>query len=446
MIVSCANQLPPSGGDPDTLPPKIISVYPKPNTVLFKGNKLIFKFNEYVDRRSMQESFLIYPDPGGSFEFSWSGKETEITFEKGFKKNVTYLVTLGKDLKDVREGNMLGTPYRFAFSTGPKIDKGIIEGRVVSDNFDRVKIFGYKVNGRDLNPEKDIPEYITGTNDSGFYSLVNLSEGKYRLFAVLDDDRNNLYGKDFESISMLSEEALISDSSETFAGADFLLINPELKKSDKKFLNSLFADPSGNLSSNIENNGKYILPDQRFYFQFKTFIKDKSDIVNNFSVYDSAASKKFNLVFNWINDSLLEVFSTEKFSFSSKLKLIIDPEQQKEFSFSGSLNVIDKNNTGTIEGKIIMKDKSDAELIVKLMEKDNYRNIYSKKLRGEEMFEFSGIPEGKYIIFAYIDANGNGEYDSGNYFPYKPSERISVYEKELDLKGGWKINNVFIRF
>lgn len=446
MFLSCANQLPPSGGETDTFPPKIISVFPKPNTVMFKGNKVKIKFDEYIDRRSLQESFFIYPDPGGSVEFSWSGKETEVSFPEGFKKNVTYLITLGKDLKDIREGNVLGTPYRFAFSTGSKIDKGIIDGKIISDKYDRVKVFGYRLTGKDVNPEKDAPEYIVACNDSGYYSLLNLADGRYRIFAVYDDDRNNLYGKEFETISMHFDDVTISSSDRKAVSADFMLINPELSKSDPKFLNSLKSDSSGNLFSNIEENIKYILPDQRFYFLFRSYIPDKPDIVNNFSVSDSASAKSYNLVFNWVNDSLLEVFSTEKFKNSSTLTLRIIPQENKNVVFTKNLSVIDKNKTGTVEGKIVSSEKTENPYYIKLVSRENIHNVFSKVIEGTDAFEFTDIPEGNYFLFAFMDTNENGMYDKGNHFPYRSPERISIYKKDLNIKGGWKTDNVFIEF
>lgn len=446
MVFSCANQLPPSGGEQDTYPPKIISVFPKPNTVLFKGNSVRIKFDEYVDRRSLQESFFIYPDPGGSAEFSWSGKEAEISFPEGLRKNVTYLITLGKELKDIREGNILGRPYRFAFSTGSKIDKGIIEGKIISDKFDRVKVFGYKLTGKDVNPEKDAPEYIVGSNDSGYFSLLNLAEGKYRIFAVYDDDRNNLYGKDFETVAMLNDDIVISSSKEKTGGAYFMLINPEIKKSDPKFLNLLKSDSSGNIFSYTGREGKYILPDQRFYFLFKSNIADKSDIINNISLTDSVSDKSYNLVFNWINDSLLEIFSTEKFKYSSLLTMRITPEENKNLFFSERLSVIDKSKTGTVEGKIVLSEKTDYPVYIKLINRDDIFVMFSKKIEGTDAFEFTDIPEGNYMLFAFIDSNENGTYDKGNHFPYSSSERLSVYEKDLSIKGGWKTDNVFVEF
>ncbi|MEO6695046.1 MAG: Ig-like domain-containing protein, partial [Ignavibacteria bacterium] len=107
FFYSCANQLPPSGGEDDKIAPKVVSISPKPDMKNYKGNKLVFRFDEYVDRRSFEESFYIFPKPAGVPSFDWSGKEVEVQLPVSLKKDQTYVVTIGNELKDVRGSNRL---------------------------------------------------------------------------------------------------------------------------------------------------------------------------------------------------------------------------------------------------------------------------------------------------------------------------------------------------
>lgn len=447
IFVSCANQLPPPGGESDKNPPKIISVYPKPNTVNFKGDKITLRFDEYVDRRSLEESFYISPLPKGKINFSWSGREVEISFSKPLTKNVTYQIMIGKDLKDIREGNVLGTQYKFAFSTGPRIDKGMIQGKIIADNIDRVKIFAYKTGGMEINPEKDQPEYIVQSNDSGNYSLSNLADGRFRLFAVIDEDRNNIYNKDVDRISVLSEDINLNPGNKLFSGADFILTEFEIIKTGYDFLRSLKPDSAEFIYSNIRSNETNIPPDYKFYFHFKNIYPEKSETINSFSVYDSSEMKSYKLIFNWITDSLLEVFSTEKFKFSSELYLSIKTVNKvKDYSYSQKFKISDKNKTGSIEGKIVSSEKINEPVFLRLINKENKLISYFKKLTDTAEFSFTDLPEGNYELISFIDANENGIFDKGNHFPFDESEKISVYEKTLDIKGGWNIDNVFIKY
>ena len=447
---SCANQLPPTGGDDDKTPPKIISVYPKPNSVNFKDNRLRFRFDEYVDRRSFEESFFISPKPKGGYEFDWSGKEVEVGFSEALDKNKTYVVIIGKDLKDVRGGNALAAPVSFAFSTGSKIDEGNISGMVFSDNNDRVKILAYLIDGKtedSLNPEKNIPDYILQVSTDGSYEFTNLPDGEYRLFAISDEDRNNLFDKDFDKIAILSDDHKLMKDSNSISGMNFLLKDFDINRSGKEFLDLLKADSINYIYSNISGGDKNIPPEYRFYFYFKNTKLSKADMVNNFSIADSLTGKSYRLVFNWLNDSLLEVFSTEKYNLSSGLKLSIDlTKTDKKYNYERRFTVAGKNSFGKISGKIISDEKILPPVYIKLYNKDNKFITYSSKISDTTGFSFDEVLEGNYILLSFIDENDDGKTDKGNYYPFRSAERFIIYDKELKVKGGWNVENVFLKY
>ncbi|MEX0737056.1 MAG: Ig-like domain-containing protein, partial [Bacteroidota bacterium] len=129
LLLSCAGQVPPEGGPVDTDPPLIVSTIPPPGTTLFAGDRVILEFDEYVDRRSVEQSIFVSP-PVGSLEFDWSGREVEITFSDRLRENTTYVVNIGTDVVDLRNRNKMAQAFSFAFSTGGEIDFGAIEGKV----------------------------------------------------------------------------------------------------------------------------------------------------------------------------------------------------------------------------------------------------------------------------------------------------------------------------
>ena len=447
---SCANQLPPSGGEDDRTPPEILQTRPKANTLNFKGNSISFKFNEYVDRRSFEESFNISPLPSGETIFNWSGKEVEINFSKPFEKNRTYVVTLNRDLKDLRGGNKANTSYSFAFSTGSKLDSGKIRGRVYTDKIDRIKILAYLKNrfspGK-IDPVVDIPAFISQPSEDGEYLFTNLPEGNFRLFAISDEDRNNLFGKEFELISVLPDDITLNADSLQFEDADFLMKNFGFNKSSKEFLNSLTSYSEDRIHTNISSGTGKIPGDYKFYFYFKDSNIVKSDIVNNSSITDTSTDKSYKLIYNWLNDSLLEIFSLEKFSNSSVINISIDlKETSKKLIFSEDLNVADRNSTGVISGKLTGDSEILFPVYIILLNNGNKFISYIKKLTDTKEFRFDDVAEGNYTLFSYIDENENGAFDNGSYFPFSGSEKFFVFGQELKVKGNWNTDNIFIEF
>jgi hypothetical protein len=199
LLLSCAGQVPPEGGPVDTDPPLIISTIPPPGTTLFSGDRVILEFDEYVDRRSVEQSIFVSP-PVGSLEFDWSGREVEITFSDRLRENTTYVVNIGTDVVDLRNRNKMAQAFSVAFSTGGEIDFGAIEGKVYTskpaDAPQGVMIFAYRLDGVDpdtLNPRQTLPDYVTQTGKGGDFFLRHLALGTYRVLAVRDEFRNLLY-------------------------------------------------------------------------------------------------------------------------------------------------------------------------------------------------------------------------------------------------------------
>lgn len=204
--VSCAGQRPPSGGPVDTTPPTVVATYPPPGTTHFHGAYVMLEFSKYVERRSLEESIFISPHTG-ALEFEWSGREVEIHFTQPLKENVTYVVTVGTDVVDLRNRNRMAEAFSFAFSTGNSIDSGIIRGRVFDPKPNGVTVFAYALNNRmpdTLNPARVQPEYVTQTGNDGLFTLPYLAWGRYRLFAVRDQYKNVVYEPQIDQIGMAS--------------------------------------------------------------------------------------------------------------------------------------------------------------------------------------------------------------------------------------------------
>ena len=174
LFQGCANQLPPGGGEEDKIPPKLTFQLPIPNSLNFQGNSIVLEFDEYVDRRSLQEAFHISPPVKGDVSFDWSGREVEISFAKPLWKtepNKTFVITINSSLTDIR-GNALTSPITFAFSTGPKIDKSGISGFVFNKNEKPLTILAYRLGLTDssYDPTKNLADYITETSSDGDYN------------------------------------------------------------------------------------------------------------------------------------------------------------------------------------------------------------------------------------------------------------------------------------
>ncbi len=220
----CAGQQAPSGGPPDTTPPKIITTYPSAGTLRYYDNKFSFSFSKYIERRSLQESFFVSPSLG-QFTYEWDGTDVEIFFTDSLRSNTTYIVTLGTDVIDTRK-NRLAEAFSLPFSTGDRIDSGSIAGTVVDDKPVGVMIFAYELEGRNpdtLNPTKLKPDFLTQTGKDGSFILPYMAFGKYRLFAVRDEYKNLLYDVQTDRYGVWNSDILLTLQTPIVTGIQFKL-------------------------------------------------------------------------------------------------------------------------------------------------------------------------------------------------------------------------------
>ncbi len=261
LITKCANQLPPGGGDVDKIPPTVIEVYPPDGTVNFKDNYFELNFSEYVDKRSVRDAIFISPFVEGTFDYNWSGTSLEVTFPGKLKDEVTYTITIGTDVVDLNNKNRMAQAFTFSFSTGEKIDRRIISGKVFGKENEGIFIYAYKIDESTDSLLKQKPDYVSQTGVDGDFSLQGLGWGNYRIFAVNDQFRDYLYQQDQDKIGIPQNDVFLSETDSLYSGLYFLLFNADVSlprliggvMTDKNHLLVSCNKPISKQSLNAEN-------------------------------------------------------------------------------------------------------------------------------------------------------------------------------------------------
>jgi len=197
LLASCANPQAPSGGPRDSTPPSVIQTRPVRDTVNASTDTeaLRIEFSEYIERSTLSQSLSITPTFEQRPRFSWDGQAVEIQFPSALRDSTTYIFTLDTNLSDVR-GVSIETPITVAFSTGERINRGQIEGRVVSGpqgtTQQGVDVFAYALppGAEAVRPLPDAPSYRTQTGQEGRFSFDYMREGPYYVLALRDNNRN----------------------------------------------------------------------------------------------------------------------------------------------------------------------------------------------------------------------------------------------------------------
>lgn len=270
----CANQLPPPGGDPDTIPPEVLAVYPANGTTNFKGKSIEIEFSEYIKRNNARDAVFISPTIEGEIEYTWSGTTLEIEFEQNLLDNTTYTVTAGTDFQDENNRNNMAEPFVFAFSTGDKIDNGKIAGRVYDNKPLGIIVAAYRINDSIPNPKLDKPEYISQAGDKGDFTLLGLSPNTYRVFALRDDFKDFLYKVEQDEYGSPTHDIVLNEEDSMYVGLNFKMAREDSTLPE--------------LTSATMTDKYHIL------LEFTEFIDSSKISSSNFAIVDSATGMKFN--------------------------------------------------------------------------------------------------------------------------------------------------------
>ena len=227
---SCANTTtPPSGGPKDTIPPLITKIYPLEGqtNVPRQKTKLILTFDEYVTVKDPKSLFLSPPLEKAP-KFKLQNKSVVVFFENDLDSNKTYTLDVTNAIADNNEGNMF-PGYTLVFSTGERIDSMMVTG-VVQDCNTLNPIKGATVMLYKDHADSAVflhrPDAAVKTDDWGFFCIRNIQDTVYRLYAIIDENNNNIYEPETEKIAFI--DTLIQPLTKV---NDTL---PELQKFDMK--------------------------------------------------------------------------------------------------------------------------------------------------------------------------------------------------------------------
>ena len=205
----CANTTtPPSGGPKDTIPPVLLKTVPLPGTVNVPVHKtqIKFTFDEYVVVKEANNIFLS-PPLEKKPKYRMQGKTLVVSFESDLDSNTTYTLDITGAVADNNEGNFF-EGFTLVFSTGSQIDSMCLTGLVQDCNtlkpIKGATVLLYKDHA-DSAVFLHRPNAAAKTDEWGFFSLRNIQDTLYRVYAIRDANNNNIYEPDQESIAFLDE-------------------------------------------------------------------------------------------------------------------------------------------------------------------------------------------------------------------------------------------------
>ncbi len=128
--------------------------------------------------------------------------------------------------------------------------------------------------------------------------------------------------------------------------------------------------------------------------------------------------------------------------FDQPLQATGDRPDTLAYAFS----TIDPESYGSLSGRFEDEDPAGAGPVgISLYKLRDAEPSSEIELAGPGDFRFDDVLPGRYILQAYRDANGNGEYDYGNALPFVPAERSMVHSDTLEVRLGWETEDITLK-
>ena len=412
---SCANTTtPPSGGPKDTIPPLITEIYPALGEINVPRSKtkLEIEFNEYVVVKDPKSLFLSPPLEKAA-KFKIKGKSVIVYFENDLDSNKTYTLDVTNAIADNNEGNMF-PGYTLVFSTGDRIDSMMVTGTVQDCNtlkpIKGATVLLYK-DQADSAIFLKRPDAAIKTDEWGYFCMRNIQDTVYRMYAIIDDNNNNMYEAENERVAFI--DTLIRP---TVRVADTL---PELKKYDMKdTLNCLARNSEYTLNIFREKPTKQLIVNKERVGERTAYITFMAPYAQVDSIWIKGVPReKLITQFNIMQDSL-EIW-------------VNDPKPQPDTLFlnvkymkTDSLGLL---NSFTEEVKLLKPKKGPAKTSSKDRKKEDTLAVFTLEAQPETVEQYGFVMEFKYPLVE--DA-----FDSLTFRSVNPrqQEAIGKYRVERD--------------
>lgn len=371
LIQACASMQTPQGGPKDEEPPKVLKETPKNLSTNFINKKILIEFDEYFKLNNEYTEIAISPAQENPPVYKIKQKSLEIELKDTLEANTTYTINFGNAITDVNESNKL-VNYSYVFSTGKQIDSLQISGKVLSsdDNlpYKGATVFIFPIE-RDTLFGKKRPAIFTTTDSSGVFSIKNLKEATYKIYALKEESGDRIYNSPKEEIAFLGnpiklnkdtanivlklfkeipEKFRVLDRKIESDGRITLIFNKGIKKPSLKFLDNSIKNPIISYSKNADTTQIWLR--ELTFDSLKVVINENNKVLDTIKLtrnkkesYNRIIKFENNLVSGKIKPgSSLELTSNLPLASINKslVQLMVDSVAQSNFNFE----IIDANN------------------------------------------------------------------------------------------------------
>jgi len=438
----CANMFPPEGGLRDSLPPELLKATPVDSSKQFKGDRITFTFDEFVQIQDIYQNLIVSPMLRSTPNVDAKLRTVTVKIKDSLEANTTYTFNFGNAIRDVNEGNILKN-FTYIFSTGSSFDSLTLGGNVIlaeNGKIDTTLIVMLYKNLADSAVLNEKPRYVARVDQAGKFQFKNLPAGTFYLYALKDEGRTYQYSpkklfafaeKPVNTQEINAPITLYAYSTQPVAANPFSgVVQQRVIGNDKRLrvqTNTLtgFLDLLNDFIISFDQPLKKLDTTKISFSTDSTFIP----ITSHQLVLDSS-KKKITLHYNWKENTLYHVILDKEFAEDSSGRKLFKTDtltfKSKKLSEYGSLRIRFKN---------LDLSKNPVLLFVQ-----NENIVRSEPLPSADISLPLFLP-GEYELRILYDRNKNGKWDPGEFFGkhIQPEIVTPVTSRpRITIKGNWQ--------
>ena len=220
LLAACASIGTPEGGPRDYQPPVFVRSTPMPGQTGVMPTRLELYFDENVNLDDAFNKVIISPVQKTAPVVRSGGRRVTVELRDTLQPNTTYTVDFADAIRDLNEGNILDG-FAIDFATGDSIDSLQISGIVLAArNLEPAQgiTVGVTTDLSDTALTRSPLQRIARTNQRGQFTIRNLKAGVYRIFALNDVNRDNMWDRSEDvafydvDITPTSRPTIVSDT------------------------------------------------------------------------------------------------------------------------------------------------------------------------------------------------------------------------------------------
>lgn len=384
---------------------------------------------------------------------------------------------------------------------------GTVTDAFTNRPLEKIMVAMYEAESDDSVFMKEVPLYYGLTDESGHYDIENIAPGNYKIFAIQDNDFNYLWNGASERLAFVDEVITSELDPEVdfklfklppayrFFRAKLLSFGKveayfgipaqgvEFTRLDTTDAQHYIEYPENgdtiHLYTNHWVNGEDAswmvyheasssLDTMRVRFFEKDTIKFKISLEKSgaFSPADSIilmgstpiVEMDTTRMFVLANDSVPVPFHAEQTGprrlrlfteakYGESVKWVLDSGAVRDLhgrwndSTSQTIRFLEDNEL-SIFHLAVSSDSATARVVEIYNDKGEiaYRSAFTQKLN-VDLFDI--LPQ-KYHVRVIYDRNGNGKWDTGNYFSQTQPEKVIYLAKTIELRANWEIDEFWV--